>query len=202
MVEFTDNHKLPVKEESSECKKYQKLLKEEEKEIIVGIGHAPRKTPKFTEICRFHHTCCDWHIKTRANGNCIGCDTSQLAFSGIIRKGGLVYLLYSESKNLIKIGFTGDKKKNPLKRAESLNAEKYGEADDWTPKFYFLSLKAFKLEFKVAKLLTGKIKNLFRKKDGKQQECDEIYSCSLQDGLEAMQKVAEENNLTVETMTN
>lgn len=145
------------------------------------------------------------------------CDASTISYAKvkIEDKKGFVYLAWSERQQFCKIGFEMNKtgRKKVQTRANSLNAELYGETKDWEVKFFLKSDIAFDLEKKEIQPVLKKYQKFglyydkynAKLKTIKKQECIELYNCSLKIVLKTMQKVASENNLTVEkydTITN
>ena len=78
-------------------------------------------------------------LRTKA-GHCIQCDTAKIAYQLRNSASGYVYLAYSKSSMLLKIGYT---KHHPQDRGLFLRKENYGNVSDWDiKKFVQLSRDA------------------------------------------------------------
>jgi len=71
--------------------------------------------------CKRGHT-----LRSRA-GNCIQCETANIAFTNRHYDDGFVYIAYSLEKILLKVGVA----KSIKKRMNSLNSLGYAGANDW-----------------------------------------------------------------------
>ena len=145
-------------------KKLDVQKKMSERELSFYFGHS---------ACRSGgHT-----LKTKA-GHCIQCDTSRIAYQLRNHAAGFVYLAYSQSKKLVKIGFT---KNPPEERAELLNREQYATAIDWEIKKQAKFDKdAGKKEFTIHSRLDSFQKPVaYEKYKGQMVDCREVFSCPL-----------------------
>lgn len=143
-------------------------------ELLFYYGGAPCKTAGHT-------------LRTRA-GHCIQCDTSRIAYQMRHSASGFVYLAYSKSKQLAKVGFT---KNSPQCRAEILRNEHYANASDWAIKQKFKFEKdAGKKEFAIHSLLEAYWTQLtYEKSRGCKVECREVFSCSQEVATKAFEDV-------------
>ena len=137
----------------------------EEQELSFYFGHS---------ACRSGgHT-----LRTKA-GHCIQCDTSKIAYQLRHSAAGYVYLAYSLSKKLAKVGFT---KNHPSERADFLRKEQYATASDWEiKKIAKFDKDAGKKEFTIHSRLESYQKPLaYEKYKGQMVECREVFSCPLE----------------------
>lgn len=127
-------------------------------------------------------------LRTKA-GHCIQCDTSKIAYQLRHSASGHVYLAYSPSKKLSKVGFT---KNHPQDRAELLRQEQYANASDWDiKKMAKFEKDAGKIEFAIHSLLEAHLKPvLYEKYKGKMVECREVFACDLQLAIKAFEQIA------------
>jgi hypothetical protein len=146
----------------------------EEQELSFYFGHS---------ACRSEgHT-----LRTKA-GHCIQCDTSKIAYQLRHSASGYVYLAYSQSRKLAKVGFT---KNHPGERAELLKKEQYATATDWEIKKQAKFEKdAGKREFAIHSLLECYQKTVaYEKYKGQMVECREVFSCPLEIASKAFDAV-------------
>jgi hypothetical protein len=122
-------------------------------------------------------------LRTKA-GHCIQCDTSKIAYQLRNSAAGYVYLAYSKSTKLCKVGFS---KHHPQDRKDFLNKEAYGNITDWDiKKIIALKKDAGKKEFEIHSTLEMYQKAItYEKARGLIVECREIFSCDYQVALEA-----------------
>ena len=127
-------------------------------------------------------------LRTKA-GHCIQCDTSRIAYQLRYSASGHVYLAYSQSKRLAKVGFT---KNHPQDRAELLRKEQYANASDWDiKKMMRFEKDAGRREFAIHSLLEAHLKPIsYEKYKGQMVECREIFTCDLQLAITALDQVA------------
>jgi hypothetical protein len=116
-------------------------------------------------------------LRTKA-GHCIQCDTSKIAYQLRHSASGYVYLAYSKSKSLAKVGFT---KNHPQDRVEMLRREQYANAADWDLKKSIRYEKdAGRKEFAIHSLLEEHLKPIsYEKYKGQMVECKEVFTCDL-----------------------
>lgn len=135
---------------------YQSIMTKLEKKIAFNV----------TPCERGGHTLRDKY------GHCVQCETRNLAW--IKRTEGYIYLAYSRSKKLSKIGYT----ENVTNREEKLNSSNYGNIKDWKIIFSLYSKKAAKIERNCHKKLKKfhSPRDYFR--DGFLQLANEIFDCN------------------------
>jgi hypothetical protein len=122
-------------------------------------------------------------LRTRA-GHCIQCDTSKIAYERRHRNKGTVYLAYSESMSLVKIGSTTDVER----RIYSLNYQSYGGANDWVVVDCANTAEMGLLERQIQDRLSKyKVKGIYIK-GGKSQSAAEIFRCELRIALMAFRE--------------
>lgn len=113
-------------------------------------------------------------LRTRA-GDCIQCDTSKIAYQLRHNESGFVYVAYSRSAKLLKIGVAN----NIQERLRNLNSQGYGGIKDWEMAFYKEYSEAGKVEMQVHNLLAQyqTVKTYF--KTGSHVECRELFNCDV-----------------------
>lgn len=126
-------------------------------------------------------------LRTKA-GHCIQCDTSKIAYQQRHSASGYVYLAYSQSRKLAKVGFT---KNHPQDRVESLRREQYANSLDWDLKKHIRYEKdAGRKEFAIHSLLEAHLKPIsYEKYKGQMVECREVFTCDLQLAVKAFDQV-------------
>lgn len=118
------------------------------------------------------------HSLRTKSGHCIQCDTSKIAFQLRSSAKGFVYLAFSPSTKLVKVGYS---KYHPQERAEMLRNEAYGNIRDWDVKRVVKFDKdAGRVEFFVHARFEAYIKPIvYKRLNGQVTECREIFSCDL-----------------------
>lgn len=116
-------------------------------------------------------------LRTKA-GHCIQCDTSKIAYQFRHSSAGYVYLAYSKTKKLVKVGFT---KNHPQERINYLRNETYANANDWDLiKIAKFDANAGKKEFAIHSLLEMHMKPIvYKNYKGRLVECREVFNCDL-----------------------
>lgn len=142
---------------------YGPLMKELGMAVAVGV----------TPCAAFGHTMRNHY------GNCVQCNPAVFAYSARYRSKGFVYLAYSQKKKLLKIGSTT----NPAKRVTTLNGHRYAGASDWVIEFDAEVEQAGRVEAHIQHQLLGHKAAGSYVRAGIIQECSEIYSCSVDEGL-------------------
>ena len=129
----------------------------------------------------------DVRLKIHPAGHCIQCDTAKIAYQLRNSASGYVYLAYSKSTKLSKVGFS---KHHPQDRGEFLRKEAYGNIRDWDIKnFVQLPREAGKKEFEIHAALEKFRKSItYEKNRGQFVECYEIFNCDLEIALDAFLK--------------
>jgi hypothetical protein len=114
--------------------------------------------------------------------HCIECDTSQITYQLRNYAKGFVYLAYSPTTKLIKIGYSNT---HPQDRGNFLRKEAYGNIQDWDiKKIAFVEKDAGKTEFSIHSKLEEYQKPIkYEKNKGQYVECREIFKCELAHAL-------------------
>src|SRR5690348_7499758 len=72
--------------------------------------------------------CFRGHSLKARSGNCIRCNTANIAFQMRSARSGYVYIARSASRKLTKVGYSAD---DPWNRIYIANLEGYANAQDW-----------------------------------------------------------------------
>jgi hypothetical protein len=120
-------------------------------------------------------------LKTRS-GHCVMCNPANLAFQIRHEITGDLYVLYSSSKRLIKVGVAGDADE----RVVSANKQAYGGIDDWKLKFSIRVNNAGQAEKIIHDALDEYKKPRYFIKDSQHVLAQEIFSCSAKYAIEAI----------------
>ncbi|WP_109156469.1 MULTISPECIES: GIY-YIG nuclease family protein [unclassified Azospirillum] len=131
-------------------------------------------------------------LRSRA-GNCIQCDTANIAFQKRSYKDGHVYLAGSPSKKTLKVGVTSDMEP----RIKILNHYRYGDANDWE---YLISAKTEKagdVEFSIHAALVDYSVEGHYYREGKKTQCYELFSCGYVTARSAMVDIMTEKSFKV-----
>lgn len=139
--------------------------KAEGKDILIG-----------TKCARAGH-----RLRSRG-GQCVQCDTRNLAYQGRKSLSGNVYLAHSASRQLVKIGFST----SIHLRENKLNYDSVGGASDWKLIFYVTAPRAGELEIQIHKTLQQFNKHLPYVKDGLEQISKECFTCLPKDAVKAI----------------
>jgi hypothetical protein len=125
-------------------------------------------------------------LKTRS-GHCVMCNPANLAFQKRHEIPGDLYVMYSASKRLVKVGVAGD----AYEREISANKQSYGSVDDWKLKFFVRVLNAGQAEKVIHDLLVEYKKPRQFLKDGRRVLAQEIFSCSIRYAVESIKQQIE-----------
>ncbi|MFK7737244.1 MAG: GIY-YIG nuclease family protein [Pirellulaceae bacterium] len=127
------------------------------------------------------------HSLVSRRGHCIQCDPAKISFMRRDSDKGDLYLVGSLEESLIKIGTAYVSIDD---RISSLNSEGYGGATDWTKLVGARDVPSSgAIEGKIhAELKNFKVTGRFYQKNSKEQEADEIFSCSFATGNAAFRK--------------
>ena len=175
--EFLDRHKIPTSRVCDAAGLIRGALKKlmKDGDYLVAVNTNPCNAEGHT-------------MKLKA-GHCAQCTSQNLGFRENNYRDGNVYILHSQTTQLIKIGSTGA----PLDaRVKKLNAVRYGQTNDWTLIGSQEYKEAGRVEFAIQKALrehrvTGSYDGQSR--DG---ECHELFNCTTQDALAALSAAASE----------
>lgn len=114
-------------------------------------------------------------LKTRS-GNCIRCNTANIAFGMRPDREGFVYLARSPGAKLVKVGFSAN---DPHGRIAIANCEGYGGARDWRIRTIARSGTAGRLELDLHSALRRWRAPQAWIRNGVPCEAREIYACRL-----------------------
>ncbi len=128
------------------------------------------------------------HTLRSKAGHCIECDTAKIAFQLRSSESGYVYIAYSNREQCAKIGTTSA---TPKERVAFLAHSGYANCTDWRLiESVHISSKAGAKEFKIHSLLEPFQKRVvYKKQDGLEVECREVFFCDLAEALSAYHKV-------------
>ena len=121
-------------------------------------------------------------LKTRS-GHCVMCNPANLAFQKRHEIAGDLYVLYSSSKRLVKVGVAGDADE----RVISANKQAYGDINDWKLKFSIRVNNAGQAEKIIHDALAEYKKPRYFIKDSQHVLAQEIFSCSIKYAVESIQ---------------
>jgi hypothetical protein len=169
---FLKFHKIPLSDvmdvEGMRPREYEPLMKEKGLNFCIGA----------TKCRKSGH-----RIRSRS-GKCIQCHTSAISYMLRWGKGGIVYLAYSNSALVAKIGITSDIDK----RLGSLISESYGNITDWEMFYSQKVSNAAQVEDKILSLL-DKFKDERKfDKNGKIATATECFKCPRELALETMDR--------------
>jgi hypothetical protein len=122
-------------------------------------------------------------LRTRP-GHCIVCNPARIAFIKRHVTPGIVYVAYSPSAMLVKVGMT---EKRVAERLEQLNLHLYGGTSDWRSEFERHCRKAGAVEFNVHERLSRKsAPGIYYERSGIVSECRELFRCSSSAAISAV----------------
>lgn len=121
-------------------------------------------------------------LKTRS-GNCIRCNTANIAFQMRSGRDGYVYIARSASRKLTKIGFSAD---DPWNRIYIANLEGYAGASDWRIVQQHCGTKAGRWELAMHATLREHRKPQVWYRNGESCEAREVYGCTLREARAAL----------------
>ncbi len=150
-------------------KDYHREMKAEGKWI--GYGANP---------CQRGHT-----LKTR-NGHCPQCKTDSIGYFKRYISGGEVYVAYSRTSRLTKIGFS----KYTPDRIGELNKYQYGDCNDWEAKFSIYLPSAGEVESAAQKVIEEySVSGRYYWNGPVYRESRELFSCDYSDAIDAIKLV-------------
>jgi len=124
-------------------------------------------------------------LRNRA-GNCLQCFPLSSVYKKNHERGGYVYIAYSHSTDLIKIGTTG----NVNKRVKSLNEQMYGGTNDWTISLYkHVDKDCGDIEKQLHSALQKFHVTSHYFKDGKEQATYEIFNYPLEKAFKLLKEI-------------
>ncbi len=117
-------------------------------------------------------------LKTRS-GHCVFCNPAYLTFQKRYETPGDLYVFYSSSKRLVKVGVAED----AYERLDSANKQSYGNIDDWKLKFSIRVLNSGHAEKIIHDALAEYKKQRYFIKDGSWVLAQEIFGCSIKHAI-------------------
>lgn len=127
------------------------------------------------------------HTLRTSSGHCVQCDVVKLSFLLRHRRSGEVYVAESNAgASIIKVGCA----KSSVDRISGLNSEQYAGRHDWSMKYYYGVKHMGLIESEVhASLSKFAITDKFYLKDGGKTHSQEIFSCSVNEAINALKKI-------------
>lgn len=130
-------------------------------------------------------------LRTKA-GHCIQCDTSKIAFALRHSTEGSVYVAYSKTARLVKVGVAGDL----ADRLNKLREYQYGGASDWALLCSAFVPEAGRLEFAVQdRLAQHRVPGTYTRA-GRIQGCYELFACETSEAVDALASIAPTGSMT------
>lgn len=137
---------------------------------LIAFGVTPCK--------KFGHS-----LRTRA-GHCVQCNTANLGYLLRFSKRADVYVAWSSTGKLAKIGYSKDANLRSL----TLNEWKYGGQDDWEIKLIYECDEAGRVEKTAQTKLARYRKPGITYMNGLvKRSCTELFKCKLREALEALE---------------
>jgi len=135
--------------------------------------------------------CREGHRLQSRSGHCIQCKTTNIVFQTRYSKPGFLYVAVSNTLALTKIGTT----ENIQNREKSLRTSGYGGALDWVIRAYVWVDKAGRKECNLHRALSLKRAPGSYAREGRTQDCQELFRCSLTQALSAVKSALPEGTL-------
>jgi len=177
-LEFFLRHEIPLSQvfdaTGYSTGEYKAIMRE--LGMVVAIGVSP--------CARSGHT-----VRTRA-GHCAQCGTHNLAFLRRFDDAGYVYVAFSESLQLVKVGTTSDTNA----RLTTLNYFGYGGAYDWSIQFFSHCQRAGRVEFLAQQALWRYVVWRDYVKQGESVRCQELFKCPAKGAIAAVKNVLESSS--------
>lgn len=181
-IEFLGHHGIPLDRAfdatGMRTKDYKEAMRQQE--LWVAFGVSPCKEAGHT-------------LRSRA-GHCIQCDPAKITYIKKHVLGGLIYVAWSESKGLVKVGVTN----STQKRIGLLKSEMYGGASDWKLVRAWESDRAGKVETETHRALEAYATSGYYLKNGVLTEGSELFKCSAQHAVKTVSKILEPRTKTAE----
>lgn len=174
-IEFLGYHGIPLDRvfdaSGMRTKDYKDVMRQRESWVAYGV----------TPCKEAGHT-----LRSRA-GHCIQCDPAKITYIKKHVQGGLIYVAWSESKGLVKVGVTN----STQKRVGLLKSEMYGSASDWKLVRAWESDRAGKVEAEAHRQLQPYASDACYLKNDMLTECAELFKCSSQHAVEIISQILE-----------
>jgi hypothetical protein len=129
------------------------------------------------------------HTMRKHSGHCVMCDPARLEFARRHNRSGEIYIAFSETLELVKIGISQDSDI----RVAKMNEQSYGGYDDWICVFSEWVDKAGVVESRAHDYLRDFRFDLTFRRGSIIETSREIFDCSIEDAEEAVQIGIEES---------
>ena len=129
------------------------------------------------------------HMLRTSAGHCVQCGTHNLAFLRRYSEPGEIYVAYSHSSDLTKVGTAIDAEL----RVRRLNELGYGGVYDWQLQVVRYCTNAGRVEFRVHQALADSRVSRTYSREGLFVECQELFTCHPVEAIEVMNLVLEAN---------
>ena len=129
------------------------------------------------------------HSMRNRSGNCVECSPAILKFMSTYKTDGDVYVAWSRKGKIVKIGCA----KDANLRVESLKDTCYGSQNDWKLELIYECTESGQVEKMTHNLLKEyKLSGISYFHNGRQQNCFELFNCSLLQAKTALNKAVKE----------
>jgi hypothetical protein len=124
------------------------------------------------------------HIIRNRAGKCVMCYPASLAFEKRFTNEGDLYVMYSQSSKLVKVGCAND----AYKRCVSLNKRAYGGIKDWVVK-HSIRIANVGYAENYAHQMLNKYHYPIEHESGNSNVASEIFKCSIKKAIEVVESV-------------
>ena len=122
------------------------------------------------------------HTLRDRKGHCVECKPANLSYLRRHDESGEVYVAWSKSNQLVKIGSASDADE----RTRQLNYYMYGDCFDWTIVYKKYVSRVGKVEARAHQLASEYYTHGYYIKEGYCIECRELFSCEIDIAIEAV----------------
>jgi hypothetical protein len=159
---FLERHGIPISKvfDASGMSKRQRERAMRQLDIEVAYGVSPCRSAGHT-------------LRSRS-GHCVQCGTHHLAFQRRYNEGGEVYVAYSKTTNLVKVGTAQDAND----RLHKLNYFQYGGCGDWEILATKRCERAARVELNTQRALYKYRTTVQYEKQGVSVTCQELFRCT------------------------
>lgn len=130
--------------------------------------------------------CLNGHRFKKHSNHCVQCDPRRLRYKADFETAGYVYLLYSDSAALAKVGIT---RNEPSIRINEVCRRRYADADDWRTISYAWHEQAGKVEDDLRKALCEFRVNRTYMHDGRPTRAREAFDIDLADAVDVFREM-------------